>query len=411
MLNTSSPSMRYYLKLILCFALVPLSAFSKTNAKLKPGNWHGSLQLNDTVQLPVIFKIDAGKIIVINGEEKIIVDEITFEKDSIFIRMPIFDSEFRCRFSEKSMNGFFYNHARKNKNIIPFHAEHGLSILDLVKPNTPSVNITGKYHIIFDDEDPDSKNAVGIFNQNGNNLTGTFLTTTGDYRFLFGKIVDGKISLSAFDGSHLFLFKAIVKGDSLINGDFFSGQHWHGTWHGWKEENAKLLPADSLTFLNPGFDKFDFAFPDENGKNISLTDERFKNKSVIIQLMGSWCPNCMDETKFLSNWYNKNRNKNIEVVALAYERFLDTTIVNNNIRRLEKRFDINYPVLFAGSSDKKEAALTLPMLNRVFAFPTLVFLNKEKKVIKIHTGFSGPATGVEYDKFIEWFEKMIDQIK
>lgn len=411
MLNTSFPSMRYFLKLILCFALVPLSAFSKTNAKLKPGNWHGSLQLNDTVQLPVIFKIDAGKIIVINGEEKIIVDEITFEKDSIFIRMPIFDSEFRCRFSEKSMNGFFYNHARKNKNIIPFHAEHGLSILDLVKPNTPSVNITGKYHIIFDDEDPDSKNAVGIFNQNGNNLTGTFLTTTGDYRFLFGKIVDGKISLSAFDGSHLFLFKAIVKGDSLINGDFFSGQHWHGTWHGWKEENAKLLPADSLTFLNPGFDKFDFAFPDENGKNISLTDERFKNKSVIIQLMGSWCPNCMDETKFLSNWYNKNRNKNIEVVALAYERFLDTTIVNNNIRRLEKRFDINYPVLFAGSSDKKEAALTLPMLNRVFAFPTLVFLNKEKKVIKIHTGFSGPATGVEYDKFIEWFEKMIDQIK
>ena len=80
MINHSIPFMRYYLKLILCFALVPLSAFSKTNAKLKPGNWHGTLQLNDTVELPIIFKIDGVKIIFINGEEKIIVDEITFEK-------------------------------------------------------------------------------------------------------------------------------------------------------------------------------------------------------------------------------------------------------------------------------------------------------------------------------------------
>ena len=127
--------------------------------------------------------------------------------------------------------------------------------------------------------------------------------------------------------------------------------------------------------------------------------------------MGSWCPNCMDETKFLSNWYNKNRNKNIEVVALAYERFLDTTIVNTNIRRLKNRFDINYPVLFAGSSDKKEAALTLPMLNRVFAFPTTIFLNSEKKVVKIHTGFSGPATGEEYLKFIDWFEIVVSKLE
>ena len=127
--------------------------------------------------------------------------------------------------------------------------------------------------------------------------------------------------------------------------------------------------------------------------------------------MGTWCPNCMDETKFLSGWYNKNRKNNIEIIAWDYERFLDTTTVNKNIRRLKKRFDINYPVLFAGSSDKKEAALTLPMLNRVFAFPTTIFLNREKKVVKIHTGFSGPATGEEYEKFVEWFEEMTEQIK
>ncbi len=404
-------SLRICSKFILSFQLVMSFLSLQVSAQLPSGNWHGTLQLNDTVILPIVFKFEAGNIIIINGEEKIIVDEITFEKDSIFIRMPVFDSEFRCRFSEKSMNGFFYNHARKNKNIIPFHAEHGLSIRPLADSIASSLNITGKYHVIFDDEDTESKDAVGLFLQKGNSLTGTFLTTTGDYRYLFGEVVGEKISLSAFDGSHLFLFTALIKDDSLINGEFFSGQHWHGTWSGKKDDQAKLVPADSLTFLKPGFDKIDFTFPDENGKNVSLSDSRFKNKAVILQLMGTWCPNCMDESKFLSDWYNKNDKKNIEIIALDYERFLDTAIVNNNIRRLKKRFHINYPVLFAGSSDKKEAALTLPMLNRVFAFPTTVFLNNEKKVVKIHTGFSGPATGEEYEKFIEWFEKMVELIQ
>ena len=405
-----SQSLRLCAKFIISCQFVISFLNFQVNAQLPSGLWQGRLQLNDTIELPVSFSYEGNNIIILNGEEKIVVDEITFVKDSIFFRMPVFDSEFRCRFSKENMTGFFYNYARKNKNIIPFHAVHGIIHQSSDVPKRPSLNITGRYHIIFDDDDPESKDAVGLFTQNGINLTGTFLTTTGDYRYLSGKINNGRIWLSTFDGSHLFMFTALIKNDSLINGEFFSGQHWHGTWSGWKDELAKLLSADSLTFLKPGFDKMDFTFPDENGKNVSFSDDRFKNKAVIIQLMGTWCPNCMDETKFLSGWYNKNRKKNIEIVALDYERFLDTEIVNNNIRRLKKRFDINYPVLFAGSSDKKEAALTLPMLNRVFAFPTTIFLNKEKKVVKIHTGFSGPATGEEYDKFIKWFEKVVSYL-
>ena len=406
-----SPSLGSFIKLIL-FYLVVISFHSiQVNAQLLSGNWHGFLKLNDTIDLPVTFKYEGNKIFFINGEENISVDEIIFENDSIVIRMPVFDSEFRCKISEKKMTGFFYNYSRKNKNIIPFHAEHNLSKSNSEKINQSSFNISGRYHIIFDDDDPESKNAVGLFLQKGNNLTGTFLTTTGDYRYLSGEVDNERIWLSAFDGSHLFLFTALIKDDSLINGEFFSGQHWHGTWSGRKDGQAKLVPADSLTFLKPGFDKIDFTFPDENGRNVSLSDSRFKNKAVILQLMGTWCPNCMDESKFLSDWYNKNQNKNIEIVALDYERFLDPIIVNKNIRRLKERFDINYPVLFAGSSNKTEAALTLPMLNRVFAFPTTIFLNKEKKVVKIHTGFSGPATGVEYERFIEWFEKMVELIQ
>jgi thiol-disulfide isomerase/thioredoxin len=163
--------------------------------------------------------------------------------------------------------------------------------------------------------------------------------------------------------------------------------------------------------MKPGYDKFEFTFPDENGKKVSLSDAKYKDKPLIIQIMGTWCPNCMDETKFLSDWYNSSKRKDIEVIALTYERFSDTAIVNNNIRRLKKNFDIKYPILFAGPSDKKEAAKTLPMLNRVFAFPTTIFLNKDKRVVKIHTGFNGPATGVEYHLFIDWFNSVTGQLQ
>ena len=251
---------------------------------------------------------------------------------------------------------------------------------------------------------------VGIFKQDENNLSGTFLTTTGDYRFLDGEVSGNRLWLSAFDGSHLFLFTAIIKNDSLVSGEFFSGRHWHDTWRGMKDENAKLPPADSFTFLNSGYDKFIFSFPDENGDSVSITDEQFRNKAVIVQIMGTWCPNCMDETKFLSSWFNQQKNNNIKIIALDFERILDTATVSKNIRRLKKQFDIKYPILFAGSSDKKIAALSLPMLNRVFAFPTTIFLNKDKKVLKIHTGFSGPATGEEYEKYKQWFEKLVDKL-
>ena len=97
----------------------------------------------------------------------------------------------------------------------------------------------------------------------------------------------------------------------------------------------------------------------------------------------------------------------VEIIALDFERIVDTSVVHNNIRRLKKRFNVRYPILFAGSSDKKVAAESLPILNRVFAFPTTIFPTSEKKVFKIHTGFNGPATGDEYEKFAEWFQKLV----
>ncbi len=395
------------------YLLLFLSLSFQAIAQLPTGNWHASIALNDTLDLPFTFSSDSISLTIHNGDENIIVNEIKLKGDSVFIQMPVFDSEFLCVLKENSITGIFFNHARKADNVFPFHAQLGLSYRFSDRPERTSLNITGKYHVVFNGEDKESKDAVGVFKQEGNRLTGTFLTTTGDYRFLEGEIGGNRIWLSAFDGSHLFLFTALVRGDSLCEGQFFSGKHWHDTWTGMKDENANLLSPDSLITLRTADSKINFKFPDENGKMISLSDKKYKNKAVIIQIMGSWCPNCMDETKFLADWNRKNKNKKnrIEIIALDFEKIADTTHAYRNIRRLKKQFGVTYPILFAGPSDKKEAVKSLPMLDRIFAYPTLLFLNKEKKVIKTHTGFNGPATGEDYTKFKTWFEQTTNKMK
>jgi thiol-disulfide isomerase/thioredoxin len=60
-----------------------------------------------------------------------------------------------------------------------------------------------------------------------------------------------------------------------------------------------------------------------DGKTVSLAGYRYKNKVVIVQILGSWCPNCMDETAYMVNYYKKYHNKGVEVVGLAYERSND----------------------------------------------------------------------------------------
>jgi thiol-disulfide isomerase/thioredoxin len=278
------------------------------------------------------------------------------------------------------------------------------------KPERTSHNITGRYLIHFENEEEESKDAVGIFYQEGNLVQATMLTTTGDYRYLEGEMNGNRLWLSAFDGSHLFLFTGLVNNDSIYSGEFFSGMHWYDKWKGVKDENSSLISPDSLTKITDNDSGFDFNFPDDKGKFYSLKDSRFKNKPVIVQVMGTWCPNCMDETKFLSEWYNNQAEKKIEIIALSYERITDTATVHKNISRLKNRFSIQYPVVFAGSSDKKEAVKTLPALDRIFAFPTTIFLDRNKKVIKIHTGFNGPATGKEFEKFKKEFKELTEKM-
>ena len=396
-----------------CFIFSSFSAVST----LKNGIWLAKLKTTSGAYIPFNFEMkdSAGKklVTIINGKERFKVTDVTVKGDSVLIKMPLFDSEIRAAIKENTLEGNWVRHLGNRNVLIPFSAQADASWRFFPSPAKPQFNVSGRWSATFTDEDLQNKDVtVGEFKQNGNDVTGTFLTTTGDYRYLQGTVSGDELFLSCFDGSHAFLFTGKISNDQTItNGKFYSGASSVQIWNAVKDEKAKLPDAYSLTVLKPGYKKIDFTFPDLDKKQVSLSDNQFKNKVVILQIMGSWCPNCMDETAYLVDFYKKYHPKGVDILGLAYERTTDFATSKKNIGQLKNRFNIPYDLLITGyTNNKNEAAKSLPALSAFVAFPTTIIIDKKGDVRKIHTGFSGPGTGDYYTEFTHEFETLINQL-
>ena len=194
-----------------------------------------------------------------------------------------------------------------------------------------------------------------------------------------------------------------------MQGDFWSGRHWHEIWLAFRNDTITMPSSESLTKMKAGKTTIDFSFPNLAGKNVSLKDEKFKNKVVVVQVLGTWCPNCRDETELFSNIYNKYRGKGLEMVGLAFENGETLEAAKPILERYKKHFNIGYDLLYAGKASKKVASEALPNLTGISAFPTSIFIDRSGKVRHIHTGFSGPATQ-NYQKEVAKIEGIINDL-
>jgi peroxiredoxin len=380
---------------------------------LKAGVWRGVTKTATGVEIPFNFEASntgsQTQLAIINGAERFKVTDVKYKGDSVFIHMPLFDSEFRLKHTGGNLTGHWIKNSGTKLVTMDFEATQNTT-WRFKTPEKPAADITGRWSVPFVD-DGKTDLTVGEFKQVGAKVTGTFLSTTGDYRFLEGVISGNDLSLSTFDGGHDYLFTAKINGDRITEGKFYAGLTSVESWSGVKDANAKLPDAYSLTELKPGYKKLAFTFKDLTGKNVSLTDARFKNKVVIVQILGSWCPNCMDETNYLIDYYKRFHPKGVEVVGLAYERTKDFANSQRTVKQLKSRFNIQYPLLITGYTPSNgDPAKSLPMLAKVVGFPTTIIIDKKGDVRKIHTGFSGPGTGDHYKEFIAEFEQLTNSL-
>ncbi len=401
--------------IIFLFLLLSQTVFSK---KLKEGIYRGVLYINPAQNLEVPFNFEvrySGKkptIIVKNADERIVIDEVVIKGDSVNFKMPVFDTEFRTVLKGRDLEGTWINHYKTENNRITFKAFFNDNRRFLFVPGKPNPIFEGRWETTFSPGRKDSSKAIGVFHhtEQTDYMTGTFLSETGDYRYLEGMKHGNGFSLSAFDGKHVYLFTAEITDNGGLSGKFFAGLDWIEEWRARRNENFNLADPESITFVKNAGDKVDFSFPDIFKNKISLSDEKFANKPVIIQVMGSWCPNCMDESVYLSSLYAKYKNEGLQIIALAFEKTTDFDKASALLLRMKTRLKMDYDILITQQSGSAKASETFPALNKITAFPTTIYLNKKHEVVKIYTGFSGPATGHDYQIFKERTEALVNTL-
>jgi hypothetical protein len=368
----------------------------------------------------VVFQIeerrDKGRTVwyFLNAGERLEARNILERADSIFVEMPFFESAFEvCRQKDGTLTGIWRKGTSTKEVIVPFVAVPKGGARFSASKGKAGYDIQGKWRSEIISPDGSKEEAILQLSQKANKITGSFVINSGDFRYLEGIVTGDSLLLSTFDGSHAYFFSAhILNASTIVDGKFIAGAIAKRTWSAVRDDKASVDLEETATHLRPGESRLDFRFPDLDSNLVSINDERFKGKVVVIQIMGSWCPNCVDETAYLSQYYKLNRQRGVEMIALAYEYSSDFARSVRSLRKFQERFAMDYPILVTGVNvgDSLKTEKTLPQLTPIKTFPTTIFVGKDGQVKKIANDFFGPATGEYYERYKQDFEATIREL-
>ena len=287
------------------------------------------------------------------------------------------------------------------------------------QPKEPSAaltspELTGSWHFDFTNPDgskPESEaEAPGSFAQQGHHVEGTIAPISGDYGMLSGNVDQGGVHLSRFDGVHLLRMDGRVVSENRIEGVFHERAGTALNFVATRTATAEgFAEAERTTTVADAGEPFRFHGTDAEGKEVTESDPRFHGKVVLIDIFGTWCPNCHDEAPLLASLYEQYHAKGLEIVGLDYEYVNDPERSRRLISVYRKKYNITFPLLLAGTTDPGDVEKSLPQLRHFGAFPTTIFLDRHGRVHIVHTGFSGPATG-RLDELKEHFRQTVEKL-
>jgi len=403
-------------KLLFIFlALLALASCTKKN-EMKQGPWLGVIQFNQqdrSMDLPFNMNYnvnEAGEmqLVLTNADEKIIISEITKNGDTLIIKPPVFTSVIVAVLRNDSLVGKYYPKGIEVGTFYKFYAVHGVTDRFPWYSEKASFDITGRWKVIENPGTKDSTVMVGEFKQIEDRVLGTFLSTSGDYRYLEGKVSGNKFFFSKVDGAQTFIFTADLKDQNTMeNGRFMANPKYSSTWKAFRDDKIELPAGDQLVHLKKGISTFDFAGIDMNGQKVTSKDPRFEGKVLAVLAGGSWCPNCLDEARLFRELYTKYKDKGFEVVALNFE---DKTfeLSKKKMQRFIEQTGANYTFLYVSPRDRAKRDSVLYPIEGQMAFPTGMFIDRLGSIRKVETGFSGPGTGEHYTKFVDETTKLIE---
>ena len=122
------------------------------------GIWRMELNLKPEAKLPFNFELNehegSYQMLIHNGEERIAVEEFSLKGDSVFIQMPVFDSEFRLKLhSPTRLSGYWHNLSKGEDYRIAALAEHGKNKRFDLSSQGSTADLGGKWEVHFSPEE------------------------------------------------------------------------------------------------------------------------------------------------------------------------------------------------------------------------------------------------------------------
>lgn len=358
-----------------------------------------------------IAKENAGFVLyLVNDSERTRVDQVKIANRELTAMFPGYENKLRARLYRDRLEGdVTLIKDGGQEQVIAFKAKRGEAYRFHKDALTDNADLAGRWSMTLIKEGKATA-AVAIFQQQHDRVTGTVMTPTGDHRFLEGQVRGEEAQLSTFAGGLAYLYQLKVNNAGDLEGDLWQGLASHSKVTAVRDENATLDSSGVDTRLKEDAPRFDFTFRDPDGKQVSLSDERFQGKVVVVTLGGSWCPNCHDEAQFLVPFYKEYRDRGVEIIALMFERHGEYERAARAVRGYRKDLGIEFTTLIAGVSDTEEASKALPTLTGIYGYPTTIVVDRTGAVRDIHVGFSGPATGRHYEEYVAEFRALIDEL-
>jgi thiol-disulfide isomerase/thioredoxin len=390
---------------VLLFAISP-AAFAQTSTPSLSGLWDATITFNGQ-DIPFRLQL-AGegsnlKGWLFNGDDKVVASGASFQNGSLVLNFDSYAAKLELKVQGGALVG---QYGPMLKKTFPVTAHRHQAATES-SASAPSIN--GLWEVAVKSSKGEQAWRLIVQEKSAGDVSAAILRVDGDTGALTGGYKDGKFILSHFSGGRPALMILTPSSDGTLAVDM-TDLHGKSQLTATRPDvaRAKGLPPptdpDHHTSVKDPAEPFKFSFPDLNGKIVSNSDVRFQGRVVLVNITGSWCPNCHDEAPFLAELYRKYRSQGLEVVALSFEEG-DQLTNPVRLRAFMKEYGIDYTVLLGGTPDDRDAKLTQPV--NLNSWPTTFFLGRDGRVRFVHAGFPGPASGELYRQAIHEFDAQV----
>jgi thiol-disulfide isomerase/thioredoxin len=388
-------------------ALLLIGGAAKAEPRVKlAGAWDGAVTVSG-VDVPFRFEIveRGGEIrgAFFDGDQRIASSRGRFLDNVLTLPFPQYGARVEAALRDGRLEGRYW---RGSRAPFVFKASRAAAT---PRPSSEAPSIAGLWTIGGVRSSKGETAWRFLVRQTGPDVSAAILRVDGDTGTLSGRWRDGAFVLSHFSGARPLLLEVTPAADGslkLVQNGKTELVAVRADSDKAKDLGAPTDPTLHTKVKDPS-KPFAFSFPGLDGKAVANTDARFAGKVVLVNITGSWCPNCHDEAPFLSNLYRQNRAKGLEVVALAFEE-ADQLESPTRLRHFIAENGIEYPVLLAGIPDDLSAKL--PQAENLNSFPTTFIIGRDGRVRGVHAGFPSKASGSFYTQATHEITEQVERL-